>query len=90
MLKVTYLPQNMFFTTAGQPCKRDACLAPLFSFLSYVSLSSRNTGPKKGTYNFRIGGANLQLGSGDGGVSLWTSGCKDCLVSLNRQTILSG
>ena len=47
MLKVTYLPQNMFFTTAGQPCKRDACLAPLFSFLSYVSLSSRNTGPKK-------------------------------------------
>ena len=75
----------------GQPCKRDACLAPLFKvLLSNVPLSSRNPGPKKGTDNFCIGGANLQLGSGDGGVSLWTSGCQDCLVSLNRQTILSG
>ena len=58
--------------------------------LSNVPLSSRNPGPKKGTDNFCIGGANLQVGSGDGGVSLCTSGCQDCLVSLNRQTILSG
>ena len=58
--------------------------------LSNVSLSSTNPGPKKGTDNFIIGGANLQLRSGDGGVCLWTSANQDCLVSLNQQTILSG
>ena len=55
-----------------------ACLAPLFLVFPLLS-----RGPKIGTDNFRIGGANLQLGSGDGGVSLWTSGWQECLVSLN-------
>ena len=74
MLKVTYLPQNMF---------NNIC-----SLMSHFH--QEIPAPKKGTYNFCIGGANLQLGSGDGGVSLLTSGCQDCLVGLNRQTILSG
>ena len=58
--------------------------------ISNVSLSSTNPGPKKGTDNLFYWGANLQLRSGDGGVCLWTSANQDCLVSLNRQTILSG
>ena len=76
MLRVTFLLQNILTTNAccqiGSPCKMNACLAPLMF-----------PGPKICTDNFRIGGANLQLGSGDGGVSLWTSGWQDCLMSLN-------
>ena len=65
MLKVTFLLLNILTTDGycqiGPPCKRNACLAPLMF-----------PGPKIGIDNFRIGGANLQLGSGDGGVCLWT------------------
>ena len=45
---------------------------------------------QKRYWQFSYWGANLQLRSGDGGVCLWTSANQDCLVSLNRQTILSG
>ena len=80
MLKVTYLPQNM---SACCQIKGTPALQLSLVLLFDVSLSSGNLVPKKGTDNFRIGGANLQIGSGDGGVSLWNSGCQDCLVNLN-------
>ena len=78
MLKVTFLLQNMF---------NNRCLLSNRSTLSkerlYCTSLFFSKVLKIGTDNFRIGGANLQLGSGDGGVSLWTSGWQDCLVSLN-------
>ena len=55
-----------------------------------MNCNIKKSGPKKSTDNFLIGGANLPSRSGDWVVCLWTSANQDCLVSLNRQIILSG